>query len=91
MEHIDNDYLNHAGNDNIMERLKVENITERCRKVRLGWFGQVNRTTKILSEDKHWRWYHLGEEEVSGPEKMKAMTELVGGDFLNKSEKNESA
>ena len=51
----------------------------------------MNRTTKNMSEDKHWRRYHLGEEEVSGQEKMKAMTELVGGDFLNKSEKNESA
>ena len=30
-------------NDNIRERLKVENITERCRKARLGWFGNVKR------------------------------------------------
>ena len=30
-------------NDDIRERLKVENITERCRKARLRWFGQVKR------------------------------------------------
>ena len=27
-------------NDNIRERLKVEDITERCRKARLRWFGR---------------------------------------------------
>ena len=26
-------------NDDIRDRLKVENITERCRKARLRWFG----------------------------------------------------
>ena len=30
-------------NDNIRERLKVENITERSRKARLRWFGHVKR------------------------------------------------
>ena len=30
-------------NDNIRERLKVENITERCRKARLRWFGHMKR------------------------------------------------
>ena len=30
-------------NDNHRERLKVENISERCRKVRLVWFGHVKR------------------------------------------------
>ena len=30
-------------NDNTRERLKVENITERCRKARLKWFGHVMR------------------------------------------------
>ncbi len=29
----------HVRNDNIEERLNVDNITERCRKARLGWFG----------------------------------------------------
>ena len=33
----------HARNENIKERLKVESITERCRKARLGWFGHVKR------------------------------------------------
>ena len=28
----------HVRNDDIMERLKVDNITERCRKARLRWF-----------------------------------------------------
>ena len=30
-------------NDNTRERLKVENITERCRKARRRWFGHVKR------------------------------------------------
>ena len=30
-------------NDNTRERLKVENITERCRKARLRWFGHIKR------------------------------------------------
>ena len=29
----------HVRNDNIRDRLKVESITERCRKARLRWFG----------------------------------------------------
>ena len=29
--------------NNIRQRLNVENITERCRKARLRWIGQVNR------------------------------------------------
>ena len=33
----------HVRNDNIRERLKVENITERCRKAILRWFGHVKR------------------------------------------------
>ena len=33
----------HVRNDNIKERLKVESITERCRKARLMWFGHVKR------------------------------------------------
>ena len=33
----------HVRNDNIRERLKVESITERCRKARLRWFGHVKR------------------------------------------------
>ena len=31
-------HRHHARNDNSRERLKVENITERCRKARLRWF-----------------------------------------------------
>ena len=33
----------HVRNDDIRERLPVENITERCRKGRLRWFGHVKR------------------------------------------------
>ena len=33
----------HVRNDDIRERLKVENITERCRKARLRWFSHVKR------------------------------------------------
>ena len=33
----------HVRNDDIRERLKVENITERCMKARLRWFGHVQR------------------------------------------------
>ena len=33
----------HLRNENIKERLKVESITERCRKARLRWFGHVKR------------------------------------------------
>ena len=33
----------HERNDDIRARLKVENITERCRKARLRWFGHEKR------------------------------------------------
>ena len=33
----------HVRNDDIREKLKVENITERCRKARLRWFEHVKR------------------------------------------------
>ena len=33
----------HVRNDDIREKLKVENITERCRKARLRWFGHAKR------------------------------------------------
>ncbi len=33
----------HVRNDDIREKLKVENITERCSKARLRWFGNVKR------------------------------------------------
>ena len=36
----------HVINDTFRERLKVENITERCRKARLRWFGHVKRRDK---------------------------------------------
>ena len=33
----------HVRNYNTRERLNVENVSERCRKTRLGWFANVNR------------------------------------------------
>ena len=55
----------HVKNDEIRERLKVENITERCRKARLRWFGHVKGRDNVqtTSEERLWRWYHLGEEK----------------------------
>ena len=50
----------HVRNDDIRKKLKVENITERCRKARLMWFGHVKRRDQ---EERLWRWYHLGEEK----------------------------
>ena len=42
-------------------RLKVENITEVQEiETEVVWPRDETKTT---SEDKHWRWYHLGEEE----------------------------
>ena len=51
-------------NDDIRERLKVENISEKCRKAKLGWFGHVKRREKDIRirRKKDWRCYHMGEE-----------------------------
>ena len=35
--------IDHVKNNNTRERLKVDSITERCRKARPMWFGQVKR------------------------------------------------
>ena len=37
--------IDHVRNDSIREKLKIENITQRCRKVRLRWFGHVKKDT----------------------------------------------
>ena len=37
----------HMRNENIKERLKVESISERCRKARLMWFGHVKRRDQV--------------------------------------------
>ena len=56
----------HVGNnDNIRERLKVENITERCRKARLVVWTRRGKT-KTTSEERLWRWYHPGGGEEEG-------------------------
>ena len=38
-----NTLRDHVRNDDIRKKLKVENITERCRKARLRWFAHVKR------------------------------------------------
>ena len=55
--------IQHVRNDDTRKKLKVENITERCRKARLRWFGHVRRRDQNTSEERLWRWYHLGEEK----------------------------
>ena len=54
-----------ARKDNTRERLKVDNITEKCRKVGLRWFGYVKRRDqdKVGRQTLHGDgWYRLGEE-----------------------------
>ena len=55
----------HVGNDDTRERLKVENITERCRKARLRWFGHVKRRDQEYFGRKTLEMDHLGEESVA--------------------------
>ena len=49
-------------NDNSRKRLDVENITERSMEARLMWVGHVKRRDHS-SEERPWRWFHLGEEK----------------------------
>ena len=60
-------------NDNIRDRLKVEDITERWQKVRLSWFGVVKGRYKEYAEDKYRRRYRLGEEEGKTEAEMDAL------------------
>ena len=56
-------------NDDIREYiLKVENITERCRKARLRWFGHVKRRDQGYVGRKTLAMvpYHPGEEKEEG-------------------------
>ena len=46
----------HVRNDHIREKLKVENITERCRKAILMWFGHVKRRDQKYVGRKTLRW-----------------------------------
>ena len=73
-------------NDDIRERLEVENITERCRKARLRWFGHVKRrdhydyvgrNTLEMVGISH------GRRKRGRPKQrwMKSMTELAGGEL----------
>ena len=43
----------HVRNDDIRDRLKVENITERCRKARLRWFGTCQEARPRIRRKKY--------------------------------------
>ena len=43
----------HVRNDDIRDRLKVENITERCRKARLRWFGTREEAIPRICRKNH--------------------------------------
>ena len=55
----------HVRNDDIRERLEVENITESCMQARLRSFNVYTwrYETNNTPEERLWRWYHLGEEK----------------------------
>ena len=76
--------------DDTRKRLKVESQRGAGKQ---DW---TREETKTISEDKHWIWYHLREEEsrvgngrtvstetleLSGQQKRKSMTELAGGEL----------
>ena len=76
-------------NDDIRDRLKVENITDvQESNIEVVWTRQEARPR--IRRKKDWRWYHLGEEKEgdrnrdgwtvsSERQKMKSITtELVG-------------
>ena len=52
----------HVRNDDIRDRLKVENIRElQESKIEVVW-NTSRGDTKNTSEESLWTWYHLGEE-----------------------------
>ena len=55
-----------------VERLKVENITERCRKARLRWFGHVKR------RDQEYVGRKTGDGTTWDKKKRKTETEMDG-------------
>ena len=62
----------HVGNnDNIRERLKVENITERCRK-QDSWFGHVEARQRLRQKKDS------GDGTTREEEKRKAKAEMAG-------------
>ena len=52
----------HVRNENIKERLKVENITERCMKVPTEVVWPRIEARPRLRRKKDSRWYHPGED-----------------------------
>ena len=52
----------HVRNDDVRERVNVENITERYRKARLVGLDTSRGENKNTSDERLWRLYHLGEE-----------------------------
>ena len=61
-------------NDNIMEKLKIETITERCRKARLSlrWFEHVKR------RDQKYVGRKTGDETTWEKKKRKTEAEMDG-------------
>ena len=52
--------IDHVRNDDIRERLKVENITDRCRKPIMLWFEHVKRRDQDYAGRKT---LEMGEKE----------------------------
>ena len=84
----------HVRNENIKERLKVESIAERCRKVRLRWFGHVKRRDEDYVGRKTLEMVPPGRRKQGRPtqrwmdcvnlserRKTMSMTELAGGEL----------
>ena len=59
-------------NDDIRDRLKVENITDRCRKSILRWFGHVKR------RDQEYVGRKTGDGTTREKKKRETETEMDG-------------
>ena len=64
--------IDHVSNDNIRERLKIESITERCRKARLRWFGHVEARPRLC-----WK-KEAGDGTTRGKKARKTEAEMDG-------------
>ena len=86
----------HVRNDDIRKKLKVEIITERCRKARLRWFGHVKRrdqeyvgrkTLEMVPPGRRkrgrpkQRWMDCVNRDMRAIGKTKSMIELAGGEW----------
>ena len=57
----------HVRNDNTRERLNVENVTDRCRKTRLRWFGHVKRRGQEYVGTKDLEMVPRGRRQIKRP------------------------